>query len=404
MKLPSININSNRIMQGDATVWVILIILCMISLVEVYSASSVKSYGSGEFYRPVIEQGTYLLGGILVAWTLSKFPCMTFKILCAVGLLISIGALIFVLGAGRINGAARWIRIAGITIQPSEFAKLTLVGFVSFALATWRDKETGGASKYAFKWVAAATGLVCLLIVTENFSTAGIIFLVILLMCWYAQAPKKWLITLCSTLVLFAGLGLAVVKLVPRSAVEELSTKPGMHRTLTWYNRINSNHELPADPADYEITDRNIQVTHAQIAVASCNIIGKGPGQSVERDFLPQAFSDFIYAIIIEEGGIIAGFVVLSLYLLLLYRAMRIASRCKNRFPAYLVMGLALMLVTQALVNMAVAVGAMPVTGQPLPLVSKGGTSTFITCAYIGMILSVSHTAKQKPKTVVENG
>jgi cell division protein FtsW len=123
--------------------------------------------------------------------------------------------------------------------------------------------------------------------------------------------------------------------------------------------------------------------------------VGKGPGQSVQRDFLPHAVSDFIYAIIIEEGGIEGGILVMFMYLLLLYRAMRIAERCKNRFPAYLVMGLSLMLVVQAMVNMAVSVGAMPVTGQPLPLVSKGGTSTFITCAYIGMILSVSHTAKQ---------
>ena len=137
------------------------------------------------------------------------------------------------------------------------------------------------------------------------------------------------------------------------------------------------------------------QVTHAQIAIATCHVVGKGPGQSVERDFLPQAFSDFIYAIIIEEGGFLGGLVVMFMYLFLLYRAMKIAENCKNRFPAYLVMGLSLMLVVQAMVNMAVATGAMPVTGQPLPLVSKGGTSTFITCAYIGMILSVSHTARQ---------
>ena len=136
-------------------------------------------------------------------------------------------------------------------------------------------------------------------------------------------------------------------------------------------------------------------MTHARIAVATCNVVGKGPGQSVQRDFLPHAVSDFIYAIIIEETGIEGGVLVMFMYLLLLYRAMRIAERCRNRFPAYLVMGLALMLVVQAMINMAVSVGAFPVTGQPLPLVSKGGTSTFITCAYIGMILSVSHTAKK---------
>lgn len=139
-------------------------------------------------------------------------------------------------------------------------------------------------------------------------------------------------------------------------------------------------------------------MAHANIAIVSSNIIGKGPGQSVERDFLSQAFSDFIYAIIIEELGIIGAAFVVLLYIVLLYRAARIASRCENNFPAFLVMGLALLLVIQATFNMLVAVGIAPVTGQPLPLISKGGTSTIINCAYIGVILSVSRSAKKDRK------
>ena len=149
---------------------------------------------------------------------------------------------------------------------------------------------------------------------------------------------------------------------------------------------------MPPDSFDLR---NDAQIGYSNIAIASSEFVGKGPGNSEARDFLPQSFSDFIYAIIIEETGIEGGVLVMFMYLLLLYRAMRIAGRCRNRFPAYLVMGLALMLVVQAMINMAVSVGAFPVTGQPLPLVSKGGTSTFITCAYIGMILSVSHTAKK---------
>ena len=137
-------------------------------------------------------------------------------------------------------------------------------------------------------------------------------------------------------------------------------------------------------------------MAHANIAIVSSGIIGKGPGQSVERDFLSQAFSDFIYAIVIEELGILGAAFVVLLYIILLYRAARIASRCENNFPAFLVMGLALLLVIQAAFNMMVAVGLAPVTGQPLPLISKGGTSTIINCAYIGTILSISRSAKMK--------
>ena len=155
---------------------------------------------------------------------------------------------------------------------------------------------------------------------------------------------------------------------------------------------------VPDDPSEYNISE-NPQVTHAKIAIATCNVVGRGPGNSVERDFLPQSFSDFIYAIVIEELGLAGGAFVMFLYIVLLFRSARIASRCERDFPAFLVMGLSLMLVTQALINMAVAVGVFPVTGQPLPLVSKGGTSTVINCVYLGIILSVSRSAKKKTQT-----
>ena len=154
-------------------------------------------------------------------------------------------------------------------------------------------------------------------------------------------------------------------------------------------------------PDQYDL-DKDAQVAHANIAIVSSNIIGKGPGQSVERDFLSQAFSDFIFAIVIEELGIIGASFVVLLYIVLLYRTARIASRCENNFPAFLAMGLALLLVIQAAFNMLVAVGIAPVTGQPLPLISKGGTSTIINCAYIGVILSVSRSAKKRQPKIAE--
>jgi cell division protein FtsW len=155
-------------------------------------------------------------------------------------------------------------------------------------------------------------------------------------------------------------------------------------------------------PDEYDL-DKDAQVAHANIAIVSSNIIGKGPGQSVERDFMSQAFSDFIFAIVIEELGIFGASFVVLLYIVLLYRTARIASRCENNFPAFLAMGLALLLVVQASFNMLVAVGIAPVTGQPLPLISKGGTSTIINCAYIGVILSVSRSAKKRePKMALK--
>ena len=172
------------------------------------------------------------------------------------------------------------------------------------------------------------------------------------------------------------------------------------HRADTWKSRIYKfmkNEEVPPEKFDL---DKDAQVGHANIAIASSNVIGQGPGNSVQRDFLSQAFSDFIYAVIIEEMGIIGAVVVAMLYVFLLFRTGKIANRCENNFPAFLAMGLALLLVTQALFNMCVAVGLVPVTGQPLPLISKGGTSTIINCIFMGAIISVSRTAKKAEKQI----
>jgi len=178
---------------------------------------------------------------------------------------------------------------------------------------------------------------------------------------------------------------------------EEPSTAGKLfHRADTWKARIDKFLDSkPVAPEDVDL-NKDAQVAHANIAIASSNIAGKGPGNSVERDFLSQAYSDFIYSIIIEEMGIEGAIAVAMLYIFLLFRVGRIANRCENNFPAFLAMGLAILLVIQALFNMMVAVGLAPVTGQPLPLISRGGTSTVINCVYLGIILSISRTAKKK--------
>lgn len=386
--------NKGRL-QGDMAVWMILFVLCAISLIEVYSASSNMSYKSGQYWRPVVEHGFYIFIGLLVTFGAHLVSCKMYKLVSVFLAVVSIGMLIYTLVSGaQVNDAGRWITIAGRTIQPSEIAKISTVGTVALFMATMRD-SAGFISKNGIKWIGVLTFIMCGLIASENFSTAGLLFLIVLCMLWIGRARTKVLLVICVPLfTAAAGLYIGAKSISPESARSIAETVPALHRLPTWVGRIQKGHDLPEDPKEYDVAS-NQQVAHAQIAIATSNVVGRGPGKSIERDYLPQAFSDFIFAIIIEEGGIESATLVLLLYLFLLYRAFKIAGKCATRFPAYLVMGLSLMLVVQAMINMGVAVGLLPVTGQPLPLVSKGGTSTIITCFYIGMILSVSRSARQ---------
>ena len=237
------------------------------------------------------------------------------------------------------------------------------------------------------------------------------LFAVVFLMMFIGLVPLRQLGKLAGTIILLGVFAISMVMIVGHDTsedneeltkveqVEQPKKKNAIekmfHRADTWKSRIKKFGKPKPTPQEYDL-DKDAQVAHANIAIVSSGVIGKGPGKSTERDFLSQAFSDFIYAIIIEELGIIGAFFVVFLYIILLYRCARIASRCENNFPAFLAMGLGLLLVIQATFNMMVAVGLAPVTGQPLPLISKGGTSTIINCAYIGAILSVSRSAKMK--------
>jgi cell division protein FtsW len=338
--------------------------------------------------------------------------CRYFKIATPFLLIVSIATLLWVIIAGQsTNGAQRWISILGIQFQPSEIAKGTLVLATAQILSAMQTPT--GADRNAFKYILIVSGIIIPLIMFENLSTAVLLAGVIFFMMIIGRVPTQQLGKLMGIAVLGIVFIFAMVMIIgtdtgnvkkennlterTHEAKEDKGYKV-FHRFDTWKSRIMkyaNNKDLR--PEDIDL-DKDAQTAHANIAIASSNVVGKGPGNSVERDFLSQAFSDFIYAIIIEGLGFPGAFIVLSLYLILMYRSMRIAQKCKALFPSYLVMGLALMIVVQAMMNMAVAVGAFPVTGQPLPLVSRGGTSLFITCTYIGMILSVSHTAKRKPE------
>lgn len=388
-------INWSGLMQGDLVIWMVFILLLMISVVEVYSASSTMSYGGkSSYWEPVMQHGSFWLIGLVTAWFVSRVPCNYFKLGGSLGLLFALMLQLTALFSGKLNGAGRWIHLWGLTFQPSELTKMALVTYLAFIFSSLRNGKEVSSTGNKFAAFGAIASLA--LIVTENLSTAGLIFLIVLGMAFFAQVRAKLLAIIFVIMVSVGAGGWILVHSIPEETLSEwrASENPITHRVPTWVARITDKHEIPDNPKDYDITD-NIQVTHARIAVATSHGIGKGPGKSRQRDYLPQAYSDFIYAIIIEETGILGGLVVMFLYLLFMWRCRTIAERCKSLFPSYLVMGLSLMIVLQAMVNMAVAVGAMPVTGQPLPLISRGGSSILINCICVGMILSVSRTAKK---------
>ena len=400
-----------NIFKGDKVIWMVFFFLCMISIVEVFSASSGLTYKSQNYVGPIAYHAFTILAGVVVAIITLNIPCRYFKLMTPFLIMISVVTLLWVLLAGtKVGDAGRWINLFGFTFQPSEIAKGTIVLAVAQILAAMQREN--GADKKAFKWILWILLPACVLIGLENLSTAAMLFAVVFLMMFIGLVPMRQLAKLAIVIVALAVVALSMVMLVGHeiSDEEKQQTKTEQldqpkqkknfvekmfHRTDTWKSRIMKFGKAKPTPQEYDL-DKDAQVAHANIAIVSSGIIGKGPGQSTERDFLSQAFSDFIYAIVIEELGIAGAFAVMFLYIVLLYRCARIASRCENNFPAFLAMGLGLLLVIQATFNMMVAVGLAPVTGQPLPLISKGGTSTIINCAYIGAILSVSRSAKMK--------
>lgn len=403
-----------NIFKGDKVIWMVFFFLCIISIIEVYSASSQLTYKGGNYVAPVLKHISILLMGIFFMVVTLNIKCKYFRIVLPLMLGLSFVALISVYIVGQMtNGAHRWVTVMGIQFQPSEIAKGTLVLAVSQILSAMQTDK--GADKQAFRYILTVCMFFIPLIMLENLSTAALLCIVVFMMMLIGRVPATQLGKLLGITALFISGVFAMVmffgtdrqrensvsdvdttQVVAENDKEESVVEKVFHRFDTWKARIDDfiyNKPLKAEEVDL---DKDGQWAHANIAIASSNITGKGPGNSEECDFLSQAFSDFIYAIIIEETGIFGAVFVAMLYIILLFRTGRIANRCENNFPAFLAMGLALLLVTQALFNMCVAVGLAPVTGQPLPLISKGGTSTIINCVYIGAILSISRSAKRR--------
>ncbi len=375
----------------DKTFWALFLILIAVAIIALFSASSTLVYSRGSVLGPIGSQMFFIVLGIAAAYLIQFIPTYWVRFggyaLLAISVLLVYSTMI----PGNplvvtINGAARWVRIGGITFQPSELAKLSLIIVVADQLA--RIRSEADKSKYFYRTLIISAA-VMLPIMASNLSTAVLIGLIIFCLWILARIPWKYTLSVVGIAVLVLGLGYDIV--------EFGFVRPGraMHgpfkRATTWVSRIDR-HFADDGTDKYTLTDENIQEVYASVAIArgGASPLGVLPGNSKERDYLPLAFADYIFAIIVEESGILGAAFLIFIYLAILFRASNVSSRY-NDMPAMLMtMGLALMITCQALISMLVAVGLGPVTGQPLPLISRGGTSVLITSIYFGIMMGVS--------------
>ena len=407
MRLFPENFKYKNIFQGSTVIWIIYFLLCVVSLVEVYSASSQLTYKSGEFMSPLIKQAGFLCVGFLLCSLIQNVPCRYFKLVGIFGIPISIILLVAALAIGRVNDGARWIPLLfGFRFQPSELAKCVVITAVAFILASLQKPD--GVDRRTVKYIMCVTLPICGLIVTENLSTAAILFLTVFLMMIIGRVPWTQLLKVIGGLSMVGVLLILLAFALPSGNFLEEKI---LHRMDTWKGRITQvqvdtvvidsltgkpfNIPQAKTTAEGAAMEGSDQRNYGYMAIASSNFLGRGPGNSITRDYLQQAYCDFIYAIILEEMGFFGGLGVAALYVFLLFQTGRIASRCERNFPAFLAMGIVLLMAIQACINMFVAVGLFPITGQTLPMISRGGTATIVNSIYFGMILSISRGARK---------
>ncbi len=378
--------------KGDKAIWAVAGLLALFSFLPVYSASSNLAYlyGDGNTIKYLFKHFAHLVLGFSILYGIHKIPFHYFKGLSIIALPIVIVLLGVTMAQGTtINGASasRWIRIpiVGVGFQTSTLAAVVLMTYVARYLSRIKDKKISFKETLLPLWMPVF--VVLALILPSNFSTTAIIFSMIYALLFIGGFPLKYLgaIFLAGvfSLVLFVGFAKIV-------NIDSLTVKVN-----TWENRIKNF-------SDSEDTDANYQIEKAKIAIATGGVLGLGPGKSVQKNFLPQSSSDFIYAIIVEEFGIVGGLFLMFLYMLLLFRLVIVAHKASSLFGKLLVIGVGVPIVFQAMINMAVAVELFPVTGQTLPLISSGGTSIWMTCLALGMVLSVS-AKREVQKNDMEN-
>ncbi|MDG2194415.1 MAG: FtsW/RodA/SpoVE family cell cycle protein [Polaribacter sp.] len=377
--------------KGDRTIWSIVAVLAIFSFMPVYSASTNLVYvvGSGSTIGYLIKHMILLIMGFVIIYGVHKVPYRYFSGGSILLLPVVVLLLIYTLSQGTTIGganASRWIRIpfVGVGFQTSTLAGLILMVYVARYLAKNKERVIEFKESLWQLWLPVA--MVLILILPANFSTTAIIFMMVLLLVFIGGYPLK-------QIGYVLGMGVIVLSLFILTAKAFPDAMP--NRVATWQSRIES----------FSTSDgvEGYQVTKAKIAIATGGLTGKGPGKSVQKNFLPQSSSDFIYAIIVEEYGVIGAFLVVFVYFLLLFRILIAAKKATTIFASLLVIGVGLPIVFQGIINMMVAVNILPVTGQTLPLISSGGTSIWMTCFALGMILSVSASKDETEETILDD-
>lgn len=376
--------NWQKYIKGDKVIWMVVFLLSIISILVVYSSSNALAQkfkgGNTEFY--LIKHAMIIFIGILIMYFVQKFDYKYYSRLSQIGLFLAVPLLIFTLFKGvSEGGASRWLEIPGtnLTFQTSDFAKLVLILYISRVLSQKQDELKD--FKVILKSILLPIGIICLFIFPANFSTAALIFLTCLLIMFVGRVPVKFIMYIIGTGLVFLSLVVFLIYNFPEA----------IPRGQTWKARVEN--YIKDD------SKSNYQSEQAKIAVARGSFLGVGPGNSTQRNFLPQAASDFIYAIIIEEYGSITGVIILFLYMILFFRGIRILRNTDKTFGGLVAVGLSFSLAFQSLINMAVAVNLFPVTGQPLPLISMGGTSLWFTAISLGIILSISKETEENEET-----
>ena len=400
----------NKTLKGDKVIWIVALVLGIISLIVVYSATSalVQTKFQGDTGKVLTRHLGMLAFGFLMMFGASRINYKHYAKIAFLLLLPCIALLGYTLLFGRnINDASRSINVGGFSFQPSELAKIILITYLARQMVMMEQ------DKYRFLdfllWIALPILLTAGLIFSENLSTALILVFVCMVLLFIGRVKFTYLLSLAGLCVVGMGLYLAVdmvktnidnkhrmKEYTETMTISEAKSefKEKQNRIQTWSNRLKSMGEdkETIDPFD----DKHMQRTYANIAVASGSVFGKGPGKSEQRNFLPHPYSDFIYAIIIEEYGLLGGIIVLLLYIMLFTRVTRIVSKRPLTFGALMAFGLGFLIITQAMVNMGVSIGLLPVTGQPLPFVSMGGTSLMATGLILGMIISVTRSLEDE--------
>lgn len=361
-----------KYLHGDKGIWTIMMILSFVSMAAVYSSTGRLAYlkhgGDTSYY--MIKHLVILSGAWAIMYGVHKIRYIYFARISLFMLWPVLGLLAVTLSMATVNDASRWIMLGPISFQPSELAKLVLVVFLARQLAKYQPVIKEKRTLLRLLWAPLLTAA---LIFPENLSTSMLLLVTCFVMMVTGGVAGRYVWSMIGAGVLFIALFLAILHFVPSENL------PG--RFSTWKARI----ERFGDPGE-----ESYQVTQSKIAIAGGGVFGKGPGNSTQRNFLPHPYSDYIYSLIIEEYGMFAGLGILLLYLWFIRRGIRVARHCKGSFGSYMVLGITFMFTLQALINMGVAVDLLPVTGQPLPFLSMGGTSLFFTACGMGMVLSVS--------------